>query len=294
MWRDVGNAIETTSQFAWDVIWATEQGVYDWWREFSHDAVALYNYLSHGQAVRLRRIFEVSHPVPEMNHPQTILNLLDFFTYGGVSASERDFQQAENIYDYINWGLGGIPNMVGGALFPERPFSVEHLMNMTGTASLVVGGASVYRGAVGTPNSFRPQGNVNVVQGPGGHGQIIGNLNGLTQAERLAVNDLVRQGRTVEILRPDGIPGVGTPDFRINGILTELKTIHGTSPNTPVTRIRQGFDQGAQTVILDARGTWMTAADANTTIARVDGVFNGNIPGRIEIWTDQGVILGGQ
>ena len=76
-------------------------------------------------------------------------------------------------------------------------------------------------------------------------GTLTGSLNGLTSDERRMVDELLNQGRNVEILRPSNIPNVGTPDFRVDGVLTELKTLHGTSLNTHVTRIQQGFDQGA-------------------------------------------------
>jgi len=38
----------------------------------------------------------------------------------------------------------------------------------------------------------------------------------------------------------------------------------------------------------------MTPDDANVVINRVKGIFSSNIPGRIEIWTDLGIVIGGQ
>jgi len=59
------------------------------------------------------------------------------------------------------------------------------------------------------------------------------------------IEDLLNQGRNVEIIPRSNVQGVSTSDFRVNGVLTELKTLTGTSLNTPVTRIQYGFQQGA-------------------------------------------------
>jgi hypothetical protein len=99
-----------------------------------------------------------------------------------------------------------------------------------------------------------------------GDGRLTGSLDKLTQAERTMVNDLLRQGKNVEIVPRSNVSGVKTPDFRVNGVLTELKTLEGTSLNTPVKRIQNGFSQGAQTVIIDGRATGITAEQANTVI----------------------------
>jgi hypothetical protein len=125
-------------------------------------------------------------------------------------------------------------------------------------------------------------------------GRLTGTTKGLTQAERAMVNDLLNQGKNVEILVRSNAQGVPTVDFKVNGVLTELKTLGGTSLNTPVTRITEGFAQGAETVILDARATGLTAAQADTVLSRVNGIYKNNIPGKIEIWTNKGIIYGGK
>ncbi|GLC30970.1 hypothetical protein [Clostridium omnivorum] len=86
-----------------------------------------------------------------------------------------------------------------------------------------------------------------------------GSLTGLTQAERTVVNDLLSSGKNVEIIPRSAAQGVKTPDFLINGVKTELKTLTGTSLNTPVTRIQEAFKQGAEAVIIDGRGVGITA-----------------------------------
>lgn len=121
----------------------------------------------------------------------------------------------------------------------------------------------------------------------GGRGKLTGSLDGLTADERAMVNDLLNQGKSVEIIPRDN--NRPTPDFYVDGVLTELKTLNGSSLNTPVTRIQDGFKQGAETVIIDARKTEMTLKEAQTVIDRVVGIYNGELPGNVEIWTKEGV-----
>jgi len=126
------------------------------------------------------------------------------------------------------------------------------------------------------------------------NGQLTGSLNRLTQSERRMVNDLLSKGNNVEVLQRSNIQGVPMPDFRVNGVRTELKTINGTSLNTPVTRIQEGFKQNAETVILDARATSLTREQAYAVLDRISGIYRNNIPGRVEIWTNHGIIIGGR
>ena len=128
-----------------------------------------------------------------------------------------------------------------------------------------------------------------VKDGTGNRGELTGKLDGLTVDERNMVNDLLEQGKNVEII-PKTV-GHKTPDFYVDGVLTELKTLNGSSLNTAVTRIQDGFAQGAQTVIIDARKTGMTLEQAQTVIDRAIGSFSGNLPGNVEIWTIEGVLL---
>jgi len=128
----------------------------------------------------------------------------------------------------------------------------------------------------------------------GGLGKISGSLDDLTQSEKLMIGDLIKQGKNVDIIPRSNVSGEKTPDFIVDGVRTELKTLSGTSLNTPVTRITDGFKQGANTVIIDARATGMTAEQATTVLERVDGIYNNSIPGRIEIWTNFGIIYGGE
>lgn len=121
-------------------------------------------------------------------------------------------------------------------------------------------------------------------------GTLSGKLDGLTTAERTMVDDLLNAGNNVEIIPRSNIPENKTPDFLVNGVKTELKTLTGTSLNTPVTRIQNGFKQGAETVIIDGRNTGLTLNDANTVIERVLGKYGGELSGIVEIWITEGSI----
>ncbi len=133
-------------------------------------------------------------------------------------------------------------------------------------------------------------GNRGCVGGTDTNGTLTGELNGLTVAERTMVNDLINNGNNVEIIPRSNIPGNRTPDFLVNDVLTELKTLTGTSLNTPVTRIQAGFRQGATMVIIDGRNTGLILYDANIVIERVLGIYGGEMPGTVEIWTMEGII----
>ena len=122
-------------------------------------------------------------------------------------------------------------------------------------------------------------------------GKLTGSLDGLTSAERKVVNDLLSQGKNVEIIPRSNDQGVSTPDFIINGVKTELKTLNGTSLNTPVTRITDAFKQGADAVIIDARNVGITAEQANQILNRAAGTYQNKVlPGQVEIWTVDGII----
>jgi hypothetical protein len=119
-------------------------------------------------------------------------------------------------------------------------------------------------------------------------GLLTGTLDGLTSDERQMVEDLLVSGKNVEIIPRSSIPGEKTPDYLINNVKTELKTLNGTSLNTPVKRITEGFKQGASTVIIDGRKTEITMQDAKTIVNRVIGK-SGELPGIVEIWTKEGI-----
>lgn len=126
--------------------------------------------------------------------------------------------------------------------------------------------------------------------GTGSTGKLTGSLDGLTSEERAVINELLDAGNDVEIIPRSNIPNSKTPDFYVNGVKTELKTLFGSSLNTPVTRIQEGFAQGAENVIIDARKTGMTLEEATKVIERVLGIYSDKLPGTIEIWTIEGIL----
>ena len=112
----------------------------------------------------------------------------------------------------------------------------------------------------------------------------------LTADERSMIDELLRLGKNVEIIPRSDFQGEKTPDYFIDGVKTELKTLNGTSLNTPVKRIYEGFRQGASTVIIDARKTGLTLEQAEVIISRAKGKMGGNLPGNVEIWTTEGIL----
>ncbi|WP_244964924.1 hypothetical protein [Paenibacillus barcinonensis] len=124
-----------------------------------------------------------------------------------------------------------------------------------------------------------------------GTGKITGSLNGLTDAEKTVVNDLTARGKNVEIIPKDPNSKVKTPDFKVDGVKTELKTLENPNVNTGITRIQKGLKQGAETVIIDARNASLTADQAKQIINRASGTYpDRTIPGKVEIWTSEGTI----
>jgi len=127
---------------------------------------------------------------------------------------------------------------------------------------------------------------VNTVEGTG---KIVGSVDGLTSAEKTVINDLVSQGKTVEVIPKT--TASKTPDFLVNGVKTELKTLENPNINTGITRIQKGFKQGAETVIIDGRSAGLSTEQAQQIINSAKGTYpNKTIPGKVEIWTNDGII----
>lgn len=103
-----------------------------------------------------------------------------------------------------------------------------------------------------------------------------GSLDGLTSAERTVVNDLLTKGKNVEIIPTSTVSGAKTPDFLVNGVKTELKTLQNPNTNTGMKRIQEAFKQGAETVIIDARESGIGSTQAQEIINRVDDVIKGS------------------
>ncbi|MCL2874264.1 MAG: hypothetical protein FWE29_04950 [Defluviitaleaceae bacterium] len=113
-----------------------------------------------------------------------------------------------------------------------------------------------------------------------------------TPGEWRVINDLVKKGKTIEMIPRSTTSGEGTPDMKVNGVRTEIKTLENANTNTGMKRAKYGFNkQGAAVVIVDARGSGLSKLQARELINRLKGQYtNGRLPGRIEVWIDGGII----
>ena len=157
------------------------------------------------------------------------------------------------------------------------------------SGKLTAAEVSALEGYVGTTQTYVDAMVLMGDNGVGGVGTVtgkyIGSTSDLTPAEKTVVDDLVAQGKTVERIPSDPKAIEKRPDFLVDDVLTELKTLENPNTNTGMKRIQKGFIQGADTVILDARDTGLTEYQANEIINRVAGKYpNKIIPGKIEIW----------
>jgi hypothetical protein len=116
-------------------------------------------------------------------------------------------------------------------------------------------------------------------------GTLTGSLDDLTVAEKKFVEDQLSQGRNIEIV-PRGVSR--TPDFKIDGLQREFKTLSGVADQTPdglskamASRIMDGRGQAAD-IIVDARGqAGMTREIAERGIRRAYGADN-KLGGKIQ------------
>lgn len=123
------------------------------------------------------------------------------------------------------------------------------------------------------------------------HGKLTGKLDGLTKEEISAVDRLRSQGKNVEIIPVDPKAKIKTPDFKVNGIKTELKTLVNPNTNTGMKRIQEAFRQNTNDVIIDGINAGLTKKQAEEILTRAAGKYpNGKFPGNVEIWTIEGII----
>ncbi|WNZ26900.1 hypothetical protein HJG54_34245 [Leptolyngbya sp. NK1-12] len=90
------------------------------------------------------------------------------------------------------------------------------------------------------------------------------------------------KGKAVEIV-PRG--SSKTPDFRINGVPTELKTLTSAGPNTLKNAIQKAAQQGEQ-ILVDARNVPISAENARLQILRAQGNIGG-LEGRVTVLTTE-------
>jgi hypothetical protein len=233
------------------------------------------------EAIRTRLYGE--EPTPNV----FILTVIFVSDVTGSTERYKVMTNDPSLYSIANFGSSGIVEVINRAVNPEKPFSLDHWVASVETAAMFFPAfgcgekLTTVSKVGGNSTKFLSE----------GAGKLSGSLDGLTVAERTVVNDLLSQGKNVQIVSRSNVQGVATPDFVINGVKTELKTITGTSLNTPVTRIQDGFKQGAQSVIIDARNSGLTVEQANQVLDRAAGTYaNKTLPGQVEIWTNEGII----
>lgn len=117
-------------------------------------------------------------------------------------------------------------------------------------------------------------------------GTLTGSLDGRTLAERQYVEDLLSEGRNVEILKESTIEGVKTADFRVDGVVTELKTLNTLGNNTIKNAIEEAAHQGQQ-IVIDVRHLNISPQAAGREILRAQGNVGG-LSGRVTILTQGG------
>lgn len=198
---------------------------------------------------------------------------------------------------YFGKTLGDAAFVLGGATFTITGAGATIITSPTGLGAVAVGGATVAAGGatVTAANNFSDDASRifsstgTNTDGTGNAGTLTGSLDGLTAAEKTVINDLTTAGKNVEIIPKTTLSK--TPDFLVDGVKTELKTLQNPNTNTGMKRIQEGFEQGAEKVIIDARQSGLTPSQAREIIDRAAGKFaDKKIPGKVEIWTSEGTI----
>ncbi|MBP3695160.1 MAG: hypothetical protein J6J31_12100 [Thermoguttaceae bacterium] len=135
--------------------------------------------------------------------------------------------------------------------------------------------------------------NSHFFSGTSGHrqsrGTLKGSLNDLTIDEKNLISELLEEKKNIEIIPRSRKPDTKTPDIKVDGIRVEIKHLHSSNTNTGSKRIREGFGQNAQKVLIDGRLGKLTRKDADTIISRARGAFpDQKLPGPVEIRTVDG------
>lgn len=123
-----------------------------------------------------------------------------------------------------------------------------------------------------------------------GRGNLTGDLNTINPVERNIVQELLDSGRDVELVPRSNTQ---TPDFLIDGVPTELKTLERAGRNTLKNAIQSASSQGDQ-ILIDARNVPITSENAMMQIQRAQGsLLNDGRPslnGRVTVLTQEGSV----
>ena len=107
----------------------------------------------------------------------------------------------------------------------------------------------------------------------GGPPGVVTGLSRMTKAEVSMAEYLAARGHAVEKLAEVAQAGVKNPDFLVNGVKVELKSLGADAlGSTLKNRIAEAVGQGGGNVLIDARAaTAITRAEAEKAAARVFG-----------------------
>lgn len=120
-----------------------------------------------------------------------------------------------------------------------------------------------------------------------GKGKLVGSLKGLEASERAFVEESLSAGRDVEIIPRQ--PGIKTPDFKIDGVITEYKKLEKAGTNTLKNALEAAAEQSSEHILIDARGVAIDAEDAIAQIERAEGNVGG-LKGRVTVLTSAGEV----
>jgi RHS repeat-associated protein len=109
---------------------------------------------------------------------------------------------------------------------------------------------------------------------------------GFSVSEQAIADLLEAEGSVVVPL--EVVQGQKNADALVNGVTTEFKTVTAAGPNTLKNQIQDGLKQG-QNVVIDARATSITKAEAMQQIKRAEGNV-GSVQGRVTIYTKEGKV----
>lgn len=112
-----------------------------------------------------------------------------------------------------------------------------------------------------------------------GSGSINESERAFSQKERAIADLLETEGKTVKAL-PE-TPGAGrNPDAEVDGITTEFKSLEpGATSSTVKNQINNSIRRGGQArnIIIDARGSGLTDAEARAGLQRAKNITRGKV-----------------
>lgn len=126
--------------------------------------------------------------------------------------------------------------------------------------------------------------------GPGGDAALAASiLEGFSADELVIANELIGEGNVVQKIPESTVAGQRTPDALVNGVPTEFKTVTASGETSVKNAIEKAATQNAQNILINARGSNLTAAEVQNQIDRAQGNVGG-LTGRVTVWTKEGTV----